>query len=88
MNYKGLAAAIFLCATLANIPTLANAEQALGNSPAQLQPFKDSTAVGPSEATRTPAAQDNPVKLHMSDTLWIISFAIAGLVLLRKAQRE
>lgn len=88
MNYKGLAAAIFLCATLINIPTLAHAEQATNSSPGQLQPFKDSTVVSPSAATITPAAQDNSVKLHMSDTLWIISFAIAGLVLLRKAQSE
>jgi hypothetical protein len=88
MNYKSLAAAIFLCAALANIPTLASAEQVTSSSPAQFQPHKESTAVSSSEATRTPAAQDDSVKLNMSDTLWIISFAVAGLVLLRKAQSE
>ena len=94
MNYKGLAAAIFLCVTLANISTpasasaSASAEQITSHSAAQFQPQNESTTIRSTEVVKIPAGQDNPVKFSMLDTICIVSLAVAGLVLLKRVQGE
>ena len=88
MNYKGLAAAVFLCITLANISTPASARQIASNSAAQLQPQNESTSMSSAEVLKTPAGQHNPVKFNILDTILIVSLAVAGLVLLKRVQGE
>ncbi len=92
MNYKGLAAAVFLCVTLANISTpasaSASAEQITSHSAAQFQPQNESTTIRSTEVVKIPAGQDNPVKFSMLDTICIVSLAVAGLVLLKRVQGE
>jgi DNA-binding Xre family transcriptional regulator len=88
MNYKGLAAAVFLCVTLANISTPASANQIASDSVAQLQPQNESTTMSSAEVVKTPAGQDNPVKFSMLEKICIVSLAVAGLVLLKKVQGE
>lgn len=88
MNYKGLAAAVFLCVTLANISTPASAEQITSHSAAQFQPQNESTTIRSTEVVKIPAGQDNPVKFSMLDTICIVSLAVAGLVLLKRVQGE
>ena len=92
MNYKGLATAVFLCVTLANISTpasaSASAEQITSHSAAQFQPQNESTTIRSTEVVKIPAGQDNPVKFSMLDTICIVSLAVAGLVLLKRVQGE
>jgi hypothetical protein len=88
MNYKGLAAAVFLCVTIANISTPASAKQITSHSAAQFQPQNESTTMRSAEVVKTPAGQDNPVKFSMLDTICIVSLAVAGLVLLKRVQGE
>ena len=86
MNYKGLATAVFLCVTLANISTPASAGQIASNNAAQLEPQNESTTMSSAEVVKTPAGQDNPVKFNILDTIFIVSLAVAGLVLLKRVQ--
>jgi DNA-binding Xre family transcriptional regulator len=88
MNYKGLAAAVFLCVTIANISTPASAKQITSHSAAQFQPQNESTTMRSAEVVKIPAGQDNPVKFSMLDTICIVSLAVAGLVLLKRVQGE
>ena len=88
MNYKGLATAVFLCVTLANISTPASARQITSNNAAQLQPQNESSTMSSAEVVKTPADQDDPVKFNILDTIFIVSLAVAGLVLLKKVQGE
>ena len=88
MNYKGLAAAVFLCVTIANISTPASAKQITSHSAAQFQPQNESTTMRSAEVVKTPAGQDNPVKFSMLDTICIVSLAVAGLVLLKRVQGD
>jgi hypothetical protein len=87
MNYKGLAAAVFLCGTLANTSTPASAKQITSHSAAQFQPQNESTTMRSTEVVKTPAGQDNPVEFNILDTICIVSLAVAGLVLLKRVQR-
>jgi len=88
MNYKGLAATVFLCVTLANISTPASAEHITSHSAAQFQPQNESTTMRSAEVAKMPAGQDNPKKFSMLDTICIVSLAVAGLVLLKRVQGE
>ena len=88
MSYKGLAAAVFLCVTIANISTPAGAKQITSHSAAQFQPQNESTTMRSAEVVKIPAGQDNPVKFSMLDTICIVSLAVAGLVLLKRVQGE
>jgi hypothetical protein len=88
MKYKGQVAAICLCIALANVSTPVNAELIASHSPAQFQPHEKSAPPGSSEDIKTTLGQKEQVELNMLDTIWIVSFAIAGLVLLRKIQGE
>ena len=90
MYYKGLATALFLCVTLANIstPASASAKQITSHSAAQFQPQNESTTIRSAEVVKMPAGQDNPVKFSMLDTICIVSLAVAGLVLLKRVQGE
>ena len=89
MKYKGPAAAIFLCIALANVSTPINAEQVASHSPAQFQSQEESSARHSSpDDLKTAPAPKAQTKLNIYDTLWIFSFAIAGLVLLRKVHGE
>ena len=88
MNYKGLAAAVFLCVTLANIPTPASAKQITSHSAAQFQPQNESTTMRSAEVVKIPAGQDNPVEFNLLDTICIVSLAVAGLLLLKRVQGE
>ena len=88
MNYKGLAAAVFLCVTIANISTPASAKQITSHSAAQFQPQNESTTMRSAEVVKAPAGQDNPVKFSMLDTICIVSLAVAGLVLLKRVQGD
>ena len=92
MYYKGLATALFLCVTLANISTpasaSASAKQITSHSAAQFQPQNESTTMRSTEVVKMPAGQDNPVKFSMLDTICIVSLAVAGLVLLKRVQGE
>ena len=91
MKYQGPAAVIFLCIALANVSTPVNAEQITSHSPAQFQPGEKPAPQAPHSSPaglKTTSDQKDQTELNMLDTLWILSFAIAGLVLLRKVQGE
>ena len=88
MKYKGQSAAICLCIALANVSTPVNAELIASHSPEQFQPHEKSAPPGSSEDITTTTGQKEQVELNMLDTIWIVSFAIAGLVLLRKVHGE
>ena len=87
MNYKGLAAAVFLSATLANT-AMASTKSIASHSEAQFQSQHESTAMRPAEIVKAPAGQDNPVEFNLLDTICIVSLAVAGLLLLKRVQGE
>ena len=88
MNYKGPVAAILLCIALASISIPASAELIASHDPAQFQHQEKSAPHSSPDSLKTTSAPKKQPKLDMLDTLWIASFAIAGLVLLRKIQGE
>ena len=87
MNYKGLAAAVFLSATLANT-AMASTKSIASHSAAQFQSQDESTAMRRAEIVKVPAGQDNPVEFNLLDTICIVSLAVAGLLLLKRVQGE
>ena len=88
MNYKGPTAAILLCIALASISIPVNAEQIASHDPAQFQHQEKPAPHSSPDNLKTTSTPKKQTKLDMLDTFWIASFAIAGLVLLRKIQGE
>ena len=88
MNYKGLAAAVFLSATLANTAMASTKSIASHSSAAQFQSQDESTAMRRAEIVKVPAGQDNPVEFNLLNTICIVSLAVAGLLLLKRVQGE
>ena len=73
MKYKHLAAAIYLCITFTTLSASVMAEQLASLT---------------GNATQTASMTNDQSTLKLLDTVWILGFAISGLVLLRKVQGE
>jgi hypothetical protein len=88
MSYKRLATAIYLCITLITLSVLVKAEQTASFNPSQYQSVETSRLNTRDSAVQTASTVDSRVTPSMLDSIWILSFTIAGLVLLRKVQGE
>ena len=88
MRYKRLATAIYLCTTLITLSALVRAEPTASFNPSQYQSVETSRLNTQDSAVQTAGKVDSKVTLSMLDSIWILGFTVAGLVLLRKIQGE
>jgi len=88
MRHKPLATAVFLCITLITLSALVKAEQTASYNQAQYPPGETSRLNTSNSAVQTASKADSQVTLSILDTIWILGFTVAGLVLLRKVQGE
>ena len=88
MNYKGLAAAAALCAmfTIAAAPVVA--EQISSQVQTQYQAQKETISEVSAGPEKTLPDLNESAGFNILDMLWTVSLAVAGLLLLRKAQGE
>lgn len=88
MRYKRLASAIYLCIMLITPSALVKAEQTASFNKSQYQSVETSRLNTRDSAVQTASTVDSRVTPSMLDSIWILGFTIAGLVLLRKVQGE
>ena len=88
MRYKRLAIAMYLCITLITLSALVKAEQTASYNQAQHQSVETSRLNTQDSTVQTASKADSKVTLSMLDSIWILGFTVAGLVLLRKVQGE
>lgn len=88
MRFTGPAAAVLLCATFTTLSISATSSQVASHSPEQFQPMNTPVPSDVSEAAKPTPETDSTKRFTALDSIWIISFAIAGLVLLRKIHGE
>jgi beta-lactamase regulating signal transducer with metallopeptidase domain len=88
MRYKRLATAIYLCITLTTLSALVKAEQTASFNKSQYQSVETSRLNTQDSAVQTASRVDSRVTPGILDSLWILGFTVAGLVLLRKVQGE
>lgn len=86
MKYKHLAAAVCLCITFVTLSASATAEQF--GSPGSDHPHPHETSSLTGNATQATSKTNGQATLNLLDTVWILGFTVAGLVLLRKVQGE
>jgi len=86
MKYKHLASAIYLCITFATLSASVMAEQLASLDINQYHPHEMSSLTG--GATQAASMTNDQSTLKLLDTVWVLGFAISGLVLLRKVQGE
>lgn len=84
MKFKGPAAAVLLCATFTTLSLSATSNQVASHSPDQFHPMNSPVPAVASETAKPTPENDSSSRFNALDSIWIISFAIAGLVLLRK----
>jgi hypothetical protein len=83
MKYKYPAAA-YLCITLLVLSVPAKSEQISDH----YYPGKTSSLTVSGSSTQGNGKADGQTAFNLLDTVWILGFAISGLVLLRKVQGE
>ena len=88
MRYKHLATAMYLCITLITLSALVKAEQTASYNQAQYQSVETSRLNTQDSTVQTASKADSKVTLSVLDSIWILGFTVAGLVLLRKVQGE
>ena len=76
MKFKNLAAALYLCITFITLSASVTAEQLASPGSDQYQPHE------------TASMTNDQASLNLLDTVWILGFTVAGLVLLRKVQGQ
>ena len=86
MEYKYLAAAAYLCITFGTLSASVMAEQLTSLDTNQYYPHETSGLTG--DATQATSMANDQTTLKLLDTVWILGFAVSGLVLLRKVQGE
>jgi len=86
MKYKYLAAAVYLCITFVTLSASVTAEQIASPGPDQYPLYETSSLTG--NATQGTSITNDQNTLNLLDTVWILGFTVAGLVLLRKVQGE
>ena len=84
MKFKYLAAAVYLCITFITLSASVTAEQHASTGSGQYQPHETSSLTG--NATQASSKTNGQATLNLLDTVWILGFTVAGLVLLRKVQ--
>ena len=88
MRNKRLATAIYLCITLITLSAPVKAEQTASYNQSQYQSVETSRLKTRDSTAQTASKADSKVTLSMLDSIWILGFTVAGLVLLRKVQGE
>ena len=83
MKHKYLAA-VYLCITLLVLSVPAKSEQISDH----YYPREASSLTGSGSSIQGSGKADGQTAFNLLDTVWILGFAISGLVLLRKVQGE
>ena len=86
MKYKYLAAAVYLCITFITLSASVTAEQIASPGSDQYPAHETSSLTG--NATQGTSKTNGQATLNLLDTVWILGFTVAGLILLRKVQGE
>ena len=86
MKYKYLAATAYLCITFGTLSASVMAEQLASLDTNRFHPHETSGLTD--DVTQATSMTTDQSTLKLLDTVWILGFAISGLVLLRKVQGE
>ena len=86
MKYKYLAATAYLCITFGTLSASVMAEQLASLDTNQFHPHETSGLTG--DTTQATSMANDQTTLKLLDAVWILGFAVSGLLLLRKVQGE